>query len=135
MTVNKDKDQNSELKLLNEIAQIIFDKKGMNILVLDVRKISSITDYVVIAEGAVDRHVVAIAKTIHEELKKKGEVPLSIEGLQNGDWVVIDYVNVMVHLFMPGYRDKYQLEQLWKEGEIVDVNINVGSSDSASMYY
>ncbi len=111
------------LLILNAIAQAIFDKKGMNILALDVRNISTITDYVILAEGTVDRHVIAIARSIEDVLFSLSEKPSHVEGLQTGDWVVLDYVQVMVHLFMPGLRDKYQLEQLWREGQIVDLNI------------
>jgi ribosome-associated protein len=110
---------------LDTVAQAIFDKKGSNILCLDVRGISSLTDYVIIAEGNVDKHVIALAQTIIEALKEKGLRPIFTEGMQNGDWVVLDYLEFMVHLFMPGLRDKYQLEQLWKEGKIVDLHIDV----------
>lgn len=110
---------------LDTVAQAIFDKKGSNILCLDVRGISSLTDYVIIAEGNVDKHVIALAQTIIDALKEKGLRPIFTEGMQNGDWVVLDYLEFMVHLFMPGLRDKYQLEQLWKEGKIVDLHIDV----------
>ena len=108
---------------LNSIAQVIYDKKGSNILALDVRECSSLTDYVIIAEGASDKHVIAIAHAIMECLKK--DPPLYVEGIRTGDWVAIDYFNIMIHLFKPGLRDKYQLEQLWREGDIVDLQINI----------
>lgn len=112
--------------MLNAISQAIFDKKGMNILALDVHEFSSITDYVIIAEGSVDRHVIAIARAVMDALQPLGEKPIHVEGLQTGDWIVLDYLHVMVHIFMPGVREKYQLEQLWKKGEIVDVSIDTG---------
>jgi ribosome-associated protein len=115
--------KNDTLFLLNKIAQTIFDKKGINILALDVQGISTITDYAVIAEGNVDRHVIAIARGIMDAMEALGEKPVHTEGLQSGDWIVLDYVHIMVHLFMPGLREKYQLEQLWKKGGIVDLNI------------
>jgi ribosome-associated protein len=111
--------------ILNTIAQVIFDKKGMNTLILDVTGISTLTDYVVIAEGNVDRHVVAIGKAILETLKPLGITSYSTEGLQNGDWVVLDFYSIMVHLFMPGMRDRYQLEELWRAGKVVDSQINI----------
>lgn len=110
---------------LNAIGQAIFDKRGTNILALDVHEISTLTDYVVIAEGNVDKHVIAIAETIIERLNKLGQPPVYVEGMKTGDWVVIDYLHIMVHLFMPGLRDKYQLEKLWREGKIVDLQIDV----------
>jgi ribosome-associated protein len=118
------------LVVLNKIAQTIYDKKGMNILALDLRKFSTITDYVLIAEGNVDRHVIAIAKAVMDELKKIQEQPFHVEGLQAGDWVVLDYLEIMIHLFMPGLREKYHLEELWKEGEIIDLTINLNSYGS-----
>ncbi len=118
---------NEQHTLLNRIAQAIFDKKGMNILGLDVRGISSLTDYVIIAEGNVDKHVVAIAQAVIEVLKQEGCNPIHVEGLQTGDWVVIDFLDIMVHLFMPGLREKYRLEDLWKEGQLFDLTINTSS--------
>ena len=114
-----------DLFILNTIAQIIYDKKGMNILVLDVRKCSSLTDYVVIAEGNVDKHVVSIAHAVHDVLKEFHMNPEYKQGLNTGDWVVLDYLQVMIHLFVPDVRDKYHLEELWKEGEVVDVSIDL----------
>ncbi|NNM43819.1 MAG: ribosome silencing factor, partial [Chlamydiae bacterium] len=102
------------------------------ILALDVREFSSITDYVIIAEGNVDRHVVAIAAAIMDTLEKLGEKAVYVEGMQTGDWVVLDFIGVMVHLFMPGLRERYQLEQLWREGSIVDLQINVSEEPKIS---
>jgi len=115
----------SPLEMLNTIAQVIYDKKGFNILALDVKGISSISDYIVIAEGNVDRHVAAIGKAIEDELREKGIKPVHVEGFKTGDWVVLDYSDVMVHLFMPGLREKYSLERLWNESKIVDLEIDI----------
>ncbi len=111
--------------MLETIAQAIFDKKGVNTLALDVRGISSLTDYVLIAEGMVDRHVIALAHEILHVLKEKGERPLNTEGLQHGDWVVLDFGGYIVHLFMPGLRDKYKLEELYRQGKIVNLQIKI----------
>ena len=118
---------------LNAAAQAIFDKKGSNILALDVHEISTLTDYVIIAEGNIDKHVIAIAHGVIDQLEKLGETPIFVEGIQTGDWVVIDYLHFMIHLFMPGLRDKYQLEQLWREGHIVDLQIDVSPKESSSV--
>ena len=117
--------QNDPLTILNVIAQAIYDKKGVNILALDVAGISSLTDYVIIAEGNVDKHVMAIAQSIVNALEGIGVRPYSTEGLKSGDWVVLDFFHIMVHLFMPGLRDKYHLEELWNSGRIVDLQIDV----------
>ena len=107
--------------ILSIIAQVVFDKKGFNILALDVRGVSTLTDYFLIAEGNVDKHVVGLAKGIIGTLKKEGETPIHVEGIDQGDWVVIDYQEIVIHLFKPGLRDKYRLEELWREGLIVDL--------------
>ncbi len=113
------------LTMLNAIAQLIYDKKGFNTIALDVKGLSSITDFLLIAEGNVDRHVMAMARAIIEEFSAKGEKPLHTEGLKSGDWVVLDYGPVMIHLFSPGWRDRYSLERLWQESKIVDLTIDV----------
>ena len=118
---------------LNAIAQAIFDKKGFNILALDIRGISSLTDFVIIAEGNVDKHVKSIANGVIETLKSLGIQASYSEGLLTGDWVVIDYLNIMVHLFMPGIRGKYLLEQLWRDGSVVDLQINTSQADSSTV--
>jgi ribosome-associated protein len=114
-----------DLIILNTIAQVIFDKKGVNILCLDVRKISTMTDYYIIAEGTVDRHTLALAKTIQHSLKEIDQQPLHVEGDQSGDWIILDYSNIVIHLFIPEMREKFALEELYKEGKIVDLHIEV----------
>jgi ribosome-associated protein len=114
-----------DLKLLNIISQSIYDKKGFNILALDVKGISSFCDYVVIAEGNVERHIKAIADEIIYNMKKVKENPSHVEGMQEADWVVIDYLNIIVHLFKPGLRHTYNLEELFNDAKIIDLKIKV----------
>ena len=111
----------SLLPLLQRVAQAIYDKKGFNILVLDVRGVCSMTDYFIIAEGTVDRHVMALASAIIDETAKVGQAPFRVEGGQTGDWLVLDYIDFIVHLFLPELREKYALEELWQAGKIVDI--------------
>ena len=112
-------------EVLNQLAQAVFDKKGMNILVLDIKYASNLTEYVVIAEGGADRHVTAQAEGVVSALKDLS-VPLAYEqGMKGDEWVVLDFSWIVVHLFTPGIRDKYSLEKLWPEAEIVDVTIDV----------
>lgn len=116
-----------EKKALTAIAQSIFDKKGVNILVLDVRAISSMADYLIIAEGTVDRHVKALCTNIQEHLAEQQLSLYRMEGESDGDWIVMDLGEIVVHLFIPEMREKYALEQLWKKAKIVDVEIAVSS--------
>lgn len=126
------------LQILDLVAQTIYDKKGFNIFALDVREISTLTNFFIIAEGNIDKHVIALAKAVIEKLKEVGLTPNHCEGIQQGDWIVIDYMDLVIHLFMPGMREKYQLEELWHEGKIIDVKIttpfqnSTGSLDSDS---
>lgn len=107
------------------MAQAIFDKKGANIIALDIHAISTLTEYYLIAEGNVARHTMAIAKHLIETLKEIGYAPYIVEGIDKGDWIVIDYGDIVVHLFDPDLREKYGLEKLWNKGSIVDLNIIV----------
>ena len=86
---------------------------------------STITDFLLIAEGNVDRHVTSLAKAIMEELASFGENVLHVEGLHTGDWVVLDYGQIMIHLFRPGVRDKYSIERLWPESKIIELDIDL----------
>ena len=115
-------------QLVHLIAQAIYDKKGSNIIALDIHEMGGLTDYIVIAEGNVDRHVLAIANEIEKTLKDKDITLLRAEGRQNGDWVVLDYGDIMIHLFMPGMREKYQLEKLWSEGKLVELNLDISTT-------
>lgn len=117
--------------LLNLIAQTIFEKKGSNIVAIDIRNHSSITDYVIVAQGNVDRHVTAIGRAIQDALKEKNERPIHAEGMQTGDWVVLDYGTFIIHLFMPEMREKYHLESLWSDSEIVDLEIDIEDAVSS----
>ncbi len=109
-------------ELVNKLSEIINESLGRNIFAIDIRGVSTLCDFCVVAEGRVDRHVRAIAKTLEETLKKEGIEVSKMEGLQEGNWVILDYLNVMVHILTPTYREKYHLERLWEEGTIVDLN-------------
>ena len=113
-------------EILNSIAQIIYDKKGFNIMAMDLRGFSSVNDYMIIAEGNVDRHVKALSDSVIEELKKEHKmIPYKVEGKLGGDWVVIDYQDIIVHLFMPLLRERYQLEKLWPDAKIIELDIKL----------
>lgn len=115
----------TDLRMLEVICQTLFDKKGFNILSLDVRGLSTLTDYFIIAEGNVEKHVQTLAKQLVEVMASNGRNPIHIEGQKEGDWVVIDFSDVIIHLFIPDVREKYALEQLWKNAQIIDVPIHV----------
>jgi ribosome-associated protein len=104
------------LKLPHEparAAELAYDRKGRDLVLLDLRKVSDATDYFLLVSGTSDLHVRAIADSIIEDLKKEGVRPDHVEGLRGGRWVLIDYIDFVVHVFHPAAREFYQLERLW----------------------
>ena len=94
-------------------AEIALDLKAQDIVILDLRGISTATDYFVIAGGTSDVQVKAIANRVVDDLKREGVRPQHVEGLRGGRWILVDYVDFVVHVFHPQARDFYQLEALW----------------------
>jgi ribosome-associated protein len=98
------------------------EKKATRITVLDLRQIASFTEFFVIADGANQRQVQAIADEINEQLKKQaGRRPVRIEGYKSAEWVLLDYGDFVVHLFNKEARDFYDLERLWRDAGKVDL--------------
>jgi ribosome-associated protein len=105
-----------DVQLPQELAravEIATDRKGADMLVLDLRGISDATDYFLLVSGTSDMHVRSIAEHVLEELKKEGVRPSHVEGLRSGRWVLIDYIDFVVHVMHPAAREFYQLERLW----------------------
>lgn len=103
------------------IQDALADAKTQNIAVLDVRKISDFTDYMVIATGTSNRHVQSSADKVVETLRGHGVRPVGIEGKQLGDWVLIDFGDVVAHIMREQTRDFYNLEKLWSDAKRVEV--------------
>ena len=104
--------------LAERIAEIASDKKAMDIRVIDLRGIVSYTDYFVICSGNTERQAKAIHDAIYEELKNRGDdrlLPRRTEGDREARWILLDYWDVVVHIFTPEAREYYRLEQLWGE--------------------
>jgi ribosome-associated protein len=99
--------------VLERATELASDRKAAEMLVLDLRGISNATDFFFIASGTSDMHVRSIAEHVMEELKKEGHRPSHVEGLRSGRWVLIDYIDFVVHVFHPAAREFYQLERLW----------------------
>ncbi len=89
------------------------DIKGVNIVTLDVRQLTDVMDYLVIASGTSNRHVKSLADHVAMEAKKEGVRPLGVEGENPGEWVLVDFGDVVVHVMLPATRDFYDLERLW----------------------
>jgi len=103
--------------LADKIVQGILEKKGENIVKIDLRNMhNSISDYFVICHGTSNRHVDAISDSIVEEVRKElGDKPNAVEGKNLAEWILIDYVNVIVHVFQEEQREHYALEDLWAD--------------------
>lgn len=100
------------------------EKKAVDILVMDLRSIkNSVTDFFVICSGNSDTQIDAISKSIEEEVHKAGESPAwKVEGKSNGQWILMDYVNVVAHIFLKEKREFYGLEELWGDAKTTYIN-------------
>jgi len=99
--------------LQERIVQLLDDAKAQNIVVLNVSNISSIADYMVIATGTSSRHVSAVADRLIDSLKQEGARAWGVEGQDTGEWVLVDFGDVIVHVMQAETREFYQLEKLW----------------------
>ena len=102
-------------------AKILDSKKGSKISVIKVDEISSLSDYVVIATGNSSTQVKALAEEVEEKLDEAGISASHIEGHRSNSWVLLDYVDVVVHVFSNEAREYYDLDKLWQDGEKVDI--------------
>ncbi|HPH41659.1 MAG TPA: ribosome silencing factor [Syntrophorhabdaceae bacterium] len=99
------------------IARYAEEKKAKDILMIELKGLTDIADYFVIASGASERHVKTIVEYIETSVKKNGILPYSVEGYNEGRWVIIDYRNIIVHVFLEHLRELYDLESLWIEAK------------------
>jgi len=103
-------------------AAYALEKKAVDVRLLEVRGLSSLTDYLLIASGRSDRQVQAVAESVRLGLKKEhATLPLAVEGMNEGRWVLIDYGDVMVHVFQQPVREFYDLDGLWSEAVEVPI--------------
>lgn len=102
-------------------ARALLDRKAIDLVILEVKDLSSFTDYFLICSGNSDRQVQAIASHIEERLGKEGIHPLGIEGKREGRWTLLDYGDVVVHIFFHPVREFYDLEKLWSEASRVEL--------------
>lgn len=100
--------------------RVALEKKAFDLVLLDVQNVSSLAAYFLLCSGRSDRQVQAIARSIEEDLKKMGIRPLGIEGFERGKWILMDYDDVVVHVFLDPIRKFYDLEGLWLDAPRVD---------------
>jgi len=108
--------------LLQLVEHSLEDMKAIDVKVLDVSKITSIADYMLVCSGNSTRHVKAIAKELVEQAKANDVKPLGVEGEQEAEWVLVDLADIIVHIMLPKSRDFYNLEKLWSAEETEAIN-------------
>ena len=111
----------TSLALAQRAAQIALDTKAQDVVILDLRSVTDMTDFFVIASGTSDTHTRSIGEHVIEAMKKEGSPVHHVEGLEKGRWVLLDFVDFVVHVFHPTLRSFYQLERLWADAEPVPV--------------
>jgi ribosome-associated protein len=117
----------TSLELARRAAQIALDTKANDVVLLDLRGITDMTDFFLIASGTSDTHARSIGDHILEEMKKEGTRAAHVEGLEKGRWVLLDYVDFVVHIFHPTLRNYYQLERLWADATEVPLDAGAGA--------
>jgi ribosome-associated protein len=111
----------NSLALAQRAAQIALDTKAQDLVLLDLRTVTDMTDFFIICSGTSDTHVRSIGEHVIEEMKKEGTTAHHVEGLEKGRWVLLDFVDFVVHVFHPTLRNFYQLERLWADAEQIPV--------------
>lgn len=114
-------------ELAERAARLCADYKANDVVLLDLRKVTDMTDFFVLASGTSDTHVRSVAEHVIEEMKKLGSPVHHAEGLAQGRWVLLDFVDFVVHVFHPALRSFYQLERLWSDAEVIPVVSSQGA--------
>jgi ribosome-associated protein len=116
----------TSLDLAQRAAGILLDRKANDVVLLSLKGVSDMTDYFLIASGTSDTHVRALGSAVLEDMKKDtGQMAHHVEGLQQGRWVLLDYVDFVVHVFHPTLRNFYQIERLWADADVIPVTHDV----------
>jgi ribosome-associated protein len=119
-------------QLIEIVRGALEDVKARDIDVIDVRGKSTITSYMVLASGTSKRHVVSLAQAVSDKVKAEGIQPLGTEGQTDGEWVLVDLGEVVVHILMPDARSYYDLERLWRFDSQADDSSDVASESKVS---
>jgi ribosome-associated protein len=113
-------------------AHLALDMKASDVLLLDLKGVTDVTDFFIIASGTSDTHVRAVAEHVMAEMKKAGFAANHVEGLQQGRWALLDFVDFVVHVFHPTLRQFYQLERLWNDAREIPLDPSAGVETPAS---
>ena len=116
---------NSE-QLSTLVVDALDDVKAQDIVKLDVRDMTSVTDYMIVASGTSNRHVKALVENVAEKASEVGHKPIGVEGEEGGEWVLLDLQDALVHVMLPKVREFYNLEKLWSLGSSAGLAVTDG---------
>lgn len=103
--------------LIKIVETALDELKAKDVVRIDVRELTGVTDYMIIASGGSNRQVTALAESVIEKTKEAGRKPLGVEGKETGEWVLVDLGDIVVHIMQPATRQFYDLEKLWQSAE------------------
>ena len=109
--------------LARRAAELCAEYRANDVVMLDLRGVSDMTDFFIVASGTSDTHVRSVGEHVVEEMRKNGARAHHVEGLTQGRWVLLDFVDFVVHLFHPTLREFYQLERLWSDAEVIPIAV------------
>ena len=109
------------LRDAKQVAELMLEKKALNVKIIDVRKITTLTDFFIICTSESQPQTRAIADHIQQSMKKKDIYVWHVEGYEYLDWVLLDFINIVVHIFNTETREYYSLERLWADGKIISI--------------
>ena len=110
-------------QLCTLIVDALDDNKAQDIVQLDVRNMTTVTDFMIVASGTSNRHVKALIENVAEKAKEAGHRPIGVEGEEGGEWVLLDLQDALVHVMQPKVREFYNLEKLWSFGAAGDLAV------------
>lgn len=117
-------------KLVKVVYEALENKKGENIKIIDISGVSVLADYFIIANGSNQNQVQALVDNVQEELYKIGRQPVQIEGYLTGNWILMDYGDIIVHVFSKEDRLFYDLERIWRDGKDIEISDIVDDADN-----
>ncbi len=109
------------MEKLKTIKELLESKKAENLVVLDVSRLTNVADYFVVATANSTVHAKGLANYLVEEMEKRGYPPDHIEGLEFGNWILVDFIDIVVHIFTPEWRERYGIEWIWTEAGRVEL--------------
>lgn len=110
-----------EKTLLRNIAEALEDKKGEDIKIIDIHEISSVSDYFILATGSNKSQIQAMADSVEEKMNKNGFHLKQVEGYDSANWILMDFIDFVVHIFDRESRNFYDLERIWKDGKVIEI--------------